>query len=240
MPFFSIPVSTATKEFRIFICILAVFMVLVGIFVFAGTLSAPSEPVAITDIAASEIINGGVYKINDLFVGDTYAQYSQTARYTGEVVKVDEQFYVAFFADKTGEIHCISLQVNADENIMTDISAFLANEDRAIGDLSLSGYFEARKIPDKINGYFQELLDWYNENDFTYPLINLNLVYQCDLETDYAAFAAKQQLTQRLIGIACIVAGIGVVPLVIYYQKDLKKQKEKAAAKARAWTMEEE
>ena len=240
MSFMIIPKPSASKEYFIFICILSAIAIVMGSCIFASTLSAPVEPVAIADITADEITDGGVYKIENLFVGDVYAEHSQTSQFTGEVLKVDEQFYAAFFADKTGVIHCISLQVNANKNIMTDISAFLANEERAIGDLNLSGYFEAGEIPNKINGYFQELLDWYSENDLTFEPVRLNLVYQCDLDTDYIDHAAQNKFGLRMIGIMFIVLGIVLIPLCIYLQKDIKKQKEKAAAKARAWTMEEE
>ena len=234
--------SSQTKNSMIALFVASALMLLFGVINLKDAFSAPPTPVDISDADITALENGTVYKIDELYVADYYAEYGETNRFLPDTItKVENVYFTCLLFGKEDLPYTVSLQISPDDDIMTEINAYLADEEQFVGDLVLDGYFTART--GALSG---DLLQYYNESVNFYKTtleltqVNINLVYECSGDTDYAVYAQGQQQNTLVAAGMFLLFGIITIALGLFYRNRYKKQAAAEAEKARAWTMEEE
>lgn len=213
--------------------IIGVAVLFVALMLFFSTFAEIKTPVDITAADLKNLENGAVYKIDELYVVDSYAEYGETANpLSDKVTKVEKYYFTCMLFDGSDELYTISMQAKPTDSIMPAINAYLADDEQFIGDLVLSGYFTAR--PNGING---ELLEYYEESVamceevFELTQLNTDLVFECDGDADYIEYAQKEQNSMRIMAIAFTVFSL-LMFLVGFLSR--KKYHELLAAKEEA------
>ena len=215
-------------------------LLIVGIGLFCSLLAPPTTPIAITEVAGTEIAVGNVYKIEELHLGDYYAEYVETERFTGKTLNVEKEYYNAFLKDSKGDFYIISLAIEADDEIKAAADAYMADPDIPIGDVAVSGYFKASKLDSDLLEYYKEANAWYEGTDLDLPACDLTLEYECSLDTDYAEYAEKVAWEGRIVALVFIGLGLLLGIWGIAAHKNLKKRIAEQAAKIAAETAETE
>ncbi len=227
------------KTAMISLLIFGILFPLIGMGLCVDSFSPIPTPVDISSISPEEIEPDSIYKADDLYVVDVYAEYTETERFTKRVVKVEKQYFLCMlFIDDTA--YMISIQTKPTDDVMTRINAYLNDDEQGFGDLSVNGYFKADKLTGEVKQFYDEAVEFYDVYGLGLTPLQVNLVYECDGNTDYGAFAAEQQQQQRLISL--VFVGIGMICLAgsCFARRTYKKQLAAEAEKARSWTTEEE
>lgn len=196
-------------------------------------------PVDISTIDPAAMEVGTVYMADELYIADIYAEHTENERFTNRVIRVEDQYFLCMLIG-TEKIFALSVHTKPDDDIMSAINAYLADDEQYLGDLAVSGYFKAEKLSGDILQFYDEAVALYEEYDLGLTPIRINLVYECNGDTDYMAFAADEQRVQRYVSLG--FTGIGILCLALSYfvNRSYKKQLALEAEKARAWTTEEE
>lgn len=215
-------------------------VLLIGIGLFCSLLTPPAVPIDMSEITAAELAKDNVYRIEELRVGDYYAEYGETQRFTGEMLSVEKEYYTAFLTDSTGELYVASLIVEANDDIKPAVDAYMADMDIPLGDLAVSGYFKASVPSGQLLEYYEEATTWYEDTDVDFPICRINLDYECSLDTDYTEYAEKVAWEGRIVALVFIGLGLLLGIWGIAAHKNLKKRIAEQAAKIAAETAETE
>ena len=226
------------KAIALIIC--GVMMFLVGIGSFCSSMTPPAIPIDMSEITAADLARGNVYRIEELFVGDYYAEYGETQRFTGEMLNVEKEYYTAFLTDSTGEMCIVSLIVEANDDIKPAVDAYMTDMDIPRGDLAVSGYFAASVPSGDLLAYYEESAAWYEDTDVDFPICKINLDYECSLDTDYAEYAEKVAGEGRFVALVFVGLGLLLGIWGIVAHKNLKKKLAEQAAKIAAETAKAE
>lgn len=234
--------SQQTKNSMIAFFVVSALLFLFGIVSLVNAFSSLETPVDIVDADITALKNGTVYRINELYVVDSYAEYGETGNFfSDEITKVESLYFTCLLFGEDDTLYSVSLQTKPNDDIVTDINTYLADDKQFVGDLVLDGYFTART--GAVSG---DLLEYYNESVSLYKealeltQINTNLVYECNGDTDYTTYAKEQQQNMLVAAGMFLLFGVVTIGLGFYCRKLYKKQAASEAEKARAWTMEEE
>ena len=234
--------SQQTKNSMLAFFVASALLLLFGIVFLVDVFSSPETPVDIVDADITALKNGAVYRIDELYVVDSYAKYGETRNIlSDEITTVKDLYFTCLLFGEDDTLYSVSLQTKPDDDIVTDINTYLADDEQFVGDLVLNGYFTARTgaISDDLLEYYNESVDFCKEM-FELTQINTNLVYECNGDTDYTEYAKEQQQTSLVAACMFLLFGVALIGLGFFCRKLYKKQAASEAAKARAWTMEEE
>lgn len=227
------------KTAMITLLIFGIMFPFIGVGLCADTLSPISAPIDISSVSPEAIEFDTIYKFDELYVADVYAEYTENERLTNRVLKVTEQCFLCMLVTDTG-IYTLSVQTKPTDDIMPAINSYLENDEQFLGDLAIDGYFKASELAGDIKQFYDEAVTLYEDYELYAVPLHINLIYECNGDADYIAFATKQKQQQRLISL--VFTGIGIFCLICSYfaKKFYKKQLAIEAEKARSWTTEEE
>ena len=227
--------STATS-----LIIMGTMFAVLGAILFFSLLAPPAVPIDMSGITAAELAKDNVYRIEELRVGNYYAEYGETQRFTGKTLNVEKQYYNAFLSDSTGNMYIVSLVVEPEDDIKAAVDAYMADMDIPLGDLAVSGYFKASVPSGQLLEYYEEAPTWYEDTDVDFPICRINLDYECSLDTDYTEYAEKAAWEGRIVALVFVGLGLLLGIWGIAAHKNLKKRIAEQAAKIAAETAETE
>ena len=244
----SIPIVTpatllAKKNAKIAAFVFGVIFTFVSVLIIAYTLGEIPTPIDPADADLSALQNGAVYKIDELYLTDCYAEYGETPnRFSDKISKVETYYYTVLVFDAKDDLYVFSMEAEPSDDIIPAINDYLNDDEQGIGDLVLNGYFTA-----ETNALGGDLLDYYNEavdllgEYFDQIPTTVNLVYECAGDADYAAHAASEQNSSRIMGAIFLLIGIGAIALGFVHRKRYaellaaKEEADKRAAAEAAW-----
>ncbi len=239
------PLSYQTQKMKnnmIAAFIVAPVLLVFCIISLVNALSEPATPIDILSADITTLKNGNVYKLDELYVADVYAEYGETSNFlSDDITKVEKQYFTGLVFDANDTLYAISFETKSDSDIMSAINAYLEDDEQGVGDLVIDGYFTART--GAISG---DLLDYYNESVALYAevfdleQVYINLVYECDGNADYAAYAKAQQQKELFAAGMFFIFASATVAFAFFCRSKYQKQAKEDAEKARAWTTEEE
>ena len=223
------PPLSRVKQTALALCAAGAMFAALGIVFLIGMLSEePQVPISVSDVSAAELQAGAVYRIDELYVADVYAEYTETERITGKTLRVNEEYYVVLLPNTDGKLIALSLAVKKGDGIKSAVDAYMADPELGLGDLFLSGYFEAKALDAELLGFYQEALDFYTENELELDAVMLDLQYACSLDTDYAKFAKQQQLLSLIAPLLFLLLGAFFIVWGSVGYRQLKKQAQAA------------
>lgn len=168
-----------------------------------------ADPAALSEVSYTALKKGTVYYVEDLIMVDSYAEMED-----GSVL-----YFLTIFTDANGNDVAMTMPLNKDNPLWTDVNAYLYNDSMYVGDYTVDCYVKVESnytSDDDLYAFFNEYVTDLRTGGYVLRSdSSLRLSYVCGADEDPAEAEAGAATVGKIVGIVCIALAVLMMVLAL-------------------------